>query len=807
MGKGFMLLACMYIWCAAISAQSKVSLSGNISDKKGKAVIGAAVLVRPSGNGCVSDNTGFYNIEFLEIGRHTIEISYIGYATIFDTIYIKANKTYDAVIYPLPVKLDEVVITGDYNMQLKREEPLQLEIVNAAYIQQNMAGSLMKTLSELPGMSQIEIGSGNSKPVIRGLGFNRVLVLENGIRHEGQQWGSDHGLEIDQQAVESVHIIKGPASFLYGSDAVGGVIHIKQNSIPEKNTADGSLNFNGRSVNDLWGVSGAVNVRKEAMYFKSRITYNSYADYRVPADSVSIYSYQWPLKNRRLRNTAGNDKALHLSAGLLKKRLTQRFIFSVVDNESGFFANARGLEPRNVDTTLHDKSNRDILLPSQSVKHIKLISQTIYRLQEGSIEMDAGFQNNFRREFGPYNQHGYMPIALPEVFAGDPSLELWLNKNIYTVNTRYNVPLGEIHSLTTGISGEYQHNKTDGWGFIIPPFAQQSAALYVYDKIKYSDKLTLHAGLRYDAGLLKIESYKDWFASPVFSTSGDTWGFEAVTRSEALQKNFHNLSWALGFSYHTEVFSLKTHVGKSFRMPIAKELSTNGINYHNFSYERGNSFLETETAYQLDFGITYSCKKSNFELSPFFNYFPNYIYLTPSYLHDYLYGAGNQIFYYIQNKVVQVGGELLLNQKFSERLTASLNGEYVYARQMSGDKTGFTLPFSPPGSLLISLDYKFKNAGFLHEPYLCISSRLTAPQNRIVPPEQKTEGYYIFNMLAGGTMQFSKQTINIYFQINNLLNRNYMSHTNYYRLIALPEAGRNFTIHIQLPFKINLSNN
>lgn len=807
MSKRIMLLVSMYMFLAAISAQGTFSLSGKISDGKGKPVSGAAILLRPSGYGCVSDSKGLFHIEFIEQGRHTIEISHVGYNTLTDTIDLAANKTYNAFIEALPVKLDEVVITGNFNNTLKREEALQLDIVDAAYIQQNMAGSLMKTLAELPGLSQIEIGSGNSKPVIRGLGFNRVLVLENGIKHEGQQWGSDHGLEIDQQAVENVHIIKGPASFLYGSDAMGGVIHIKQNSIPEKNTADGSLSFTGRSVNDLWGVSATANARKGDVYFKSRFTYNSYADYRVPADSVSIYSYQWPLKNRRLRNTAGTDKALHLSAGILKTRLIQRFIFSVVDNESGFFANARGLEPRNVDTTLHDKSNRDILLPSQSVKHIKFISQTIYRLQEGSIEMDAGFQNNYRREFGPYNQHGYMPIALPEVFAGEPSLELWLNKNIYTVNTRYNKPLGKKHTLTSGISGELQQNKTDGWGFIIPTFVQQTAALFVYDKTKYSDKLTLHTGIRYDVGHLGIDAYKDWFQTPVIDISGDTLRFELATRAEALQRNFHNLSWALGFSYHTAKFNIKGHFGKSFRMPIAKELSTNGVNYHNFSYERGNYALEAETAYQLDVGFGYTGKKSSIDISPFLNYFPNYIYLTPSHLHDYLYGAGNQIFYYTQNEVVQAGGEFLLTQQLTNRFKASLNGEYVYARQLSGNKTGFTLPFTPPGSLLLSFDYKFKNAGFLHEPYFGTSGRLTAPQNRIVPPERKTDGYYIFNLVAGSILQFSKQSINIYFQINNLLNRNYMSHTNYYRLIGLPEAGRNFTIHIQIPFKTNLSNN
>ncbi len=791
------------MFCVGIKAQSYHSLSGFIHDEDGMPIAGATVVLKPSGEGTVSDSDGFYSIAALAGGSYAIEVSFLGFRSHRDTLIIQENTVYNITLNPIPVFLDIFEVSDNLIQRKSREAPLQLDIIDAAYLQQNLAGSFMKTLEKLPGLTQIEIGSGNSKPVIRGLGFNRVLVLENGIRHEGQQWGSDHGLEIDQHAVESVHITRGPASFLYGSDAIGGVVHIKQNYIPERNSIDGSLSFTGRTVNDLWGVSAAINGRKEDFYFKSRYTYNAYGDYRVPADSVNIYSYRWPLKNQRLRNTAGKEKAFHATAGMLKSNYSSRLIFSIVDNESGFFANARGLEPRNVDTTLHDKSHRDILLPSQKVRHLKLISQSVFNISLGTIEVDIGFQNNYREEYGAYTQHGYMPVKLPPPFSESPSMELMLDKNVFTGHLRYNINLGEKHEFTTGVSAEFQENKKGGWAFIIPDYRQQTASLFIYDKIQCNSNLQIHAGLRYDAGRLHTKSYSDWFETPVLDTEGDTIAFEYLTRAQARQRDFHNLSWALGASYNKGAISLKGHIGKSFRMPLANELSSNGVNYHNFRYEKGHASLSAETAYQLDLGFEYAVKQRSLRVSPFISYFPNYIYLTPSHRYDYLYGAGNQIFNYTQNQVWLAGGELFYTERITEKLTGALNAEYIYAYQMSGNKKGFSLPFTPPPSVLLSIDYHFNKVAFLTNSHMGINSRVTAPQERIVPPERKTEGYYIFNITAGTTVSFRKNTLNINFQINNLLNRKYMSHVNYYRLIGLPEAGRNFALHLQLPFKTN----
>jgi iron complex outermembrane receptor protein len=270
----------------------------------------------------------------------------------------------------LPVdiqKLDEVVIRDKYAETQKKENSLNVEIVNSDYLKQNFGGSIMKSLERLPGISTIDIGSGQSKPVIRGLSFNRIVAVENGIKHESQQWGSDHGLEIDQYAIDNIEVIKGPASLIYGSDAIGGVIDMKSRTLPVENSIGGTIDLCGKSNNSYLGTSVSLYGRAKWLFVNLRVTLAGYADYKVPTDSVDIYSYRAALYKNHMRNTAGIEQNLHLTFGIIQKSFQSRFYISNVNNKSGFFANAHGLEPRNVDSGLHDKSRRILtILTSRS---------------------------------------------------------------------------------------------------------------------------------------------------------------------------------------------------------------------------------------------------------------------------------------------------------------------------------------------------------------------------------------------------------------------------------------------------------
>jgi iron complex outermembrane recepter protein len=798
MSKFFMLLISMVVIHILSYGQNQYTLTGLVADEYQKPMAGAAVFLLPDKNGVTTDSLGRFVISGLKGGLYTIEISYVGYHTIVDRITVNGDDFYQVRLKPSILTLQEVVVTDNYAERRKREESLNIEIVNGDYLKQNLGGSLMKSLERLPGVSTIDIGSGQSKPVIRGLGFNRVVVVENGIKHEGQQWGADHGLEVDQFTFDRIEVIKGPASLMYGSDAIGGVIDLKQVEIPQKNSVGGSLDLTGKINNSLAGASAFVFGRKENLFFTFRATLLDYADYRVPTDSVDIYSYRAPLYKNRLRNTAGREQNFHFSAGFQNNGTSSRFYLSNVHNKNGFFANTHGLEPRRVDSGLHDKSYRDIQLPFQEVNHFKIINKSAWRKEKVQFTSELGFQRNFRQEWSQYTSHGYMPPIFPEGMSFSEELEREFSKSIWSGNVRLNFQPGEKTDITAGISSEYQKNRIEGRGFIIPEYKQITAGGFAWFKNRISDRNLLQAGVRYDYGNIQTVSYSDWFESPMETGTGTIWG--TLERAPELDRDFSSFSWSVGYNFNAKHLLVKVNAGKSFRIPIAKELAANGVNYHRFSYEVGNPDLSPEVSYQLDAGAEWYSRRFAVGISPFVNYFPNYIYLNPGFEHDRLYGNGNQIFSYTQSEVFRFGGELHAHFNIVPQLKTGVILNYIYSEQLSGEKKGFTLPFSPPASALLNFKYLKERWGILKNPYVSLDSHLVAAQNNIVPPEEKTPGYNLLNLALGTDVDWNNRPVSVSLQVQNLLNRKYFNHTSYYRLINVPEPGRNVVLGVFILF-------
>lgn len=773
---------------------SQNSLSGKITNEKNQPLTGSHVHV--SNFFANSDPSGNYSITGIPNSRLQVFVEYLGYKT-FDTIIdFKGNITLNVKLQPETSKLSEVVVlTDNLSKRTKKTSSENIEIVDKDFLRKNLGGSLMQSLERVGGISTISIGSGQSKPVIRGLSFNRVVVAESGVKHEGQQWGSDHGLEIDQYAVDNVKIIKGPLSLTYGSDAIGGVIEIEKAKAPEKNTFGGNIDVTGKTNNDLYGTSVNLFGRKESLFFDARITALDYADYKVPVDFINIYSYKAPLYKNRLRNTAGNELNLHFTGGIIKEKFSSTFYVSNLKSKSGLFANAHGLEPRNVNTELHDYSNRDIQNPSQEVNHFKVINRTKIDFDTHKLEFELGYQNNFREEFGDYISHGFMPPNYPNDLPIQQNLERGFSKNVYSANIKDSFSWNN-HSLSFGVNTEHQNNNIAGWGFIIPDYTQTNIGGFVYDKLELNPRLLLHLGLRYDYGTIKTGDYFDWFASPV----GDSQEF--LQRATAITRNFSSASWGIGINYNRENFFWRANIGKSFRMPIAKELASNGVNYHQFSYELGDANLDAEQSYQLDLGLSYEKNNFSADVSPFLNYFSNYIYLNPTPRYDYSYGAGNQIYNYTQSRVLRYGGEIKLNYDFTKNYSAEIIGEYVYSEQLSGDKKGYTLPFSPPPSVLFNFTYKGDLSKNIKNSFAGIDFKMVASQGNIVPPEEKTDGYEVINLSFGTDLFFSKQQVTLNFQVQNLLDSKNFNHTSFYRLIGVPEPGRNFVLSLKIPFLI-----
>lgn len=780
--KEIVILFIFYLFAFHAYAQNRGTVTGTVLNENRDPVAFATVYVVNSQKALSCDERGRFVITVLPEEELGVRISAVGYRTQSWSLDAKGNLQRTFILTREKVVLEEVVVQGD-NKNLEKTKSSQNTVkVDKAYLEENFSGSLMQSLEGIPGVKAMNIGSGQSKPAIRGLGFNRMVVAENGIKHEGQQWGEDHGLEIDQFAIDHVEIIKGPGSLLYGSDAIGGVVSLRSDDVPVK-PIEGRFNLFARSNNESVGFSARLSGWKGQFYYKANLTLIDYADYKVPADSIQYYSYYIKLKDRRLRNTAGKEQDAGFTVGYLADKFQTAFQWSNVHAETGFFADAHGLEVR-LSEIDYDKSSRDIDLPFHSVNHLKVANHSAWQTGRVRWEGNFSFQNNLRKEFAEPVSHGYMPVP-------PGTLERKFNKNTYSAQLGLKFLWAEKHSLVAGINAEHQRNRRAGWGFMIPDFEMTSFGVYVFDRYYLSEQWVLNAGIRFDGIKTHIHRYRDWYKTPV--GEGDTVFHE---RSADRIRRFNSLTWSVGINYHAGFWNLKVNAGKSFRAPIPKELGSDGVNYHIFRYEKGEPGLSPEESYQFDAGINWQNAFLNIQVDPYLNYFPNYIYLNPT----SAYYEGLQVYYYTQTEVVRYGFEAGLTGRVSRNFDATIQGDYLYAEQLSGDKKGYTLPFSPPWSARAGITYRPHTRWSGADGFLSFTYKIVGNQNKIVPPESKTPGYQTLDLSAGRVFAWKNYKIKVHLQGQNLFNRKFYDHTSYYRLIDVPEPGRNFSIRIGFEF-------
>ena len=668
--------------------------------------------------------------------------------------------------------LNEATVYGESRRQELLHTTLGSVEVGRNYIENHFSGTLAGSLRSIPGVQARSIGSGQSKPAIRGMGFNRIAVAVDGIKHEGQQWGDDHGLEIDQFSIDRIEVIKGPGALLYGSDAIGGVLALYTNYLPTEPFA-GCVHLFGRTNNESVGLSARLEGRENHFYWRAHFTASDYADYIVPTDHVEYYSYEIPLKDGRLRNTAGREQDASLTLGYVGASFRNDLKASHTYAKSGFFANAHGLEVRLSDID-YDASRRDIDLPWQSVSHTTVLNHSHWHGEGYTLDADVAWQYNHRQECSEPVSHGYMPRPADEK-------ERIFKKHTLSAKLNGRRIFSEANQLQAGADAEFQHNRRSGWGFIIPDFETMSAGLFAIDKWKVSGCVSLNAGVRYDHVRSTIHGYTDWYPT------------EGVykERSADILRRFDSFTWSAGVSWTPGRWVLKANIGKSFRVPIPKELGADGVNYHIFRYEKGNADLSPEESYQLDLGVNWLGERFTLRLDPFVNWFPNFIYLNPS----AEYYEGLQRYAYTQAQVLRAGAELQLNWHILRFLEAEAKGEYLFARQMSGEKKGYGLPFSAPWGGEVSLKYTF-----LEDGYVSLGTRFAGPQEDIVPPEKPTEGWWTLNAQAGKDFRLGNTLLKVALQGDNLLNRRYYDHTSYYRLIGVPEPGIGASLMLGLEF-------
>ncbi|MDR1370171.1 MAG: TonB-dependent receptor [Dysgonamonadaceae bacterium] len=703
------------------------------------------------------------------------------------------------VVFALPVTaqtpdttkvilLDEVVVSGSYKKTSELNATQPVRVVEKSFLRDYFAGNLTQTLEHIPGVHSMDIGSGFSKPMIRGMGFNRISVTENGIKQEGQQWGADHGLEIDAFGVERVSVRKGPASLLYGSDAMGGVVEISPVPPPSENQFFGEAALLGKSVNETLGGSVMLGLKKNAWHTKLRFSEQHFGDYRIPADTVVYLTQRLPVEGQKLKNTAGFERDVSWYTAYRKGGYYANFAVSDAYQKVGFFAGAHGIPDASL--LKDDGDSRNIELPYSSVNHLKITTHQHYAWDGLSGYWDLGFQNNHREEWSRFHTH--YGTQLPPATDADKELEFSLNT--FSSSVKMKTFYSGHWEHTTGWDLQYQQNCIAGYSFLLPEYNRLTTGVLWLSAYRPNKKITVSGGVRYDYGRLNIPAFRDaYLANYLQEQSYDNDMIDFYQwRSYPVDRKFGDFSGSLGLVWNPDdIHLVKVNIGRSFRLPGANELASNGVHHGTFRHEQGDASLNSEQGWQLDASYTYEHRNVSLTITPFGSWFGNYIYLKPTGEWSVLPHAG-QIYRYTEAEAVFAGVEAEVGIDFLPCLNYRVSGEYVYTYNVDEN---IPLPFSPPASLRNILTWK-SNYAQVH-----IEMQRIASQNRASRNEDPTPGANLWNMGATVNVPLCGTRVEFTLSAQNLWNVKYYNHLSFYRKVEIPEPGRNFQILINVPFK------
>ncbi|HXB45104.1 MAG TPA: TonB-dependent receptor plug domain-containing protein, partial [Puia sp.] len=296
------------------------SLSGKITEKgKGSGVPGTSIYIADLKLGVIADSGGNYSFHNLPTGTYLIEVHSIGFKTLTRSVNIKGSTVANFELTDEYVEESPVVVTGLSKATQIKRSPVPIISVSHDYIASNISTNIIDAIAKVPGVSAVTTGPNISKPFIRGLGYNRILTLYDGVRQEGQQWGDEHGIEVDQYGVDRVEVVKGPASLTYGSDALAGVVNLIPTPPAPEGKMVGDIITEYQSNNRLWGGSAMLGATKNGFEWLGRVSHKQATNYQNKVDG-------W------VYNTAFDETDANIALGLHKKWGYSHLSLSLVDD-------------------------------------------------------------------------------------------------------------------------------------------------------------------------------------------------------------------------------------------------------------------------------------------------------------------------------------------------------------------------------------------------------------------------------------------------------------------------------------------
>ncbi len=797
---------------------NKFSISGEVLSADGSPLKGASIYIQDIRKGAISDSAGKYKIPNIPYGNYLIEVRFLGYSTVNKSVFFNDDVTENFTMELSVVEESEVVVTGTSKAGSIKRNPIQIVSVSRQYLNQNLSSNIIDAISKIPGISSLSTGPNVSKPFIRGLGYNRILTLYDGVRQEGQQWGDEHGIEVDQNTIDKIEIVKGPASLIYGSDAIAGVVNLIPANPPPKGIIKGNIltayKTNNKEILNSESIAGNIKDVNFGLVFsnKQAIDYKNKIDGRV---------YNTGFKETDLSGNFGINKNWGFSKIGFS---TFNSLQEIPDGSRDSFTRKFTKQINEEDTYREIVSNKELNSYTisdihQHVQHYRIYNVSSFTVGGGRIALNLGAQKSIRREYNHPEA-----VSVPG---------LYLKLNSYTYDFKYFFHESKGFSVTTGINGMIQKNDANsGTEFLIPTFKQNDIGAFIYAK-KSLNKIEIAGGLRYDVRKFNNDD--------LYIVKDSISGFEhAVTGSNITgaektfnnySKSFSGFSGSLGLSYViNKEWSLKANLSQGYRSPNISEISANGVHSGTNVYQIGNLDFKPEFNLQQDVSVNYNSTHVTINAAAFNNSVRNYIYnekvLSSTGL-DSVIVEGTRTFKFVSSRAQLYGGEIVVDihpHPFDWlHFENSLSMVYGINKGNKNDKnfsdSSANLPDIPPVRIISELRANIKRTNdFISNSFIKVEADINFNQNRPYlenGSETFTPGYVLINAGLGTDITNKKGQIIFHLNIlaNNLLNKAYQSHLSRLKYFedypnnasgrsGIYNMGSNFSINVNIPFNI-----
>ena len=737
-------------------AQDTYRIEGIVLDENEMALPGANVFFPEIEKGGITDIEGLFVIAGLPGGRFILQVSFMGFETHVTNIQVGADlDLIEVSLYPATITAGEVVISGGRH-STQHENAIKIELLKGSELKSVGSPTLIESLAELPGVDVISGGGSVTTPVIRGLSTSNILLLNNGFRMENYQFSADHPYLVDGTGLEQVEVIKGPASLLYGSDAIGGVINLVQDKPAPPGTVTGNADV--RYLSNTVGLEGSLGVKgnQGPVIWGIRGGYRSHKDYRDG-------------NNETVPNSRFNGGSLKSYIGLRGKQNMHRLAYEYQQLKPGMTNEASGVVVQN-----NDRRNESWY---QDLDNHLLMSRNQFFLDPFKLQANFSYQHNHRRFIVAESDH--------------PDVDMQLSTLSYEL--RSNMVTSEVSEFTLALQGLTQANRNnEAENRVLPDYRMNDLAVFGLVQHDFENNVHLQVGFRFDNRFLD---------APEQVATGHSHEEEPGQAGEpghedelmlALNKYYGNVSGSLGVTWQMgEGILLRGNLASAYRAPNVAELTQDGE--HGIRYEQGNRDLKSQRNYELDASIHFHKEHILVDFAAFYNLIDQYIYLNHTADST---DEGLPIYRYVQNDASIYGLEGIIEILPVHWL--SFKAAYNYTRGKQS-VTSANLPFIPHNRLRSEIRYM---PGFIlrnGKVYLSLGSELAFSQDHPASLETASASYHLLHAGAGISVPFNEQSLSFGIQIRNLLNTNYIDHLSTLKPLGYLNMGRNIVLSLSIP--------